>query len=237
MEIRGERECQECGERWSYYETGSVTCPACGSMHSVGVDDRTQHTDAEREFDLTDVRTAAGSGPLRDAAERAKDTAAEYARGRGFIRGGDLLDLDDTYLAARELRHAASMIERGLAPAEDEEFYFLTLLRNADDGERPDPADVPESMREARGLAYANAVNAYLDDLRSWMDERETPADAGSVLETLRDHVKRMRALDGDVAPENADRLVDAANELAEYLRSGDEDALEQARAHLSRLG
>jgi len=38
MKIRGDRECKSCGTRWSYYETGSIECPACGSVHSVGVD-------------------------------------------------------------------------------------------------------------------------------------------------------------------------------------------------------
>jgi DNA-directed RNA polymerase subunit RPC12/RpoP len=31
MKIRGERECTDCGTRWSYYDTASVECPQCGS--------------------------------------------------------------------------------------------------------------------------------------------------------------------------------------------------------------
>jgi len=59
MEIRGERECTDCGERWSYYETGDVACPACGSMQSVGVDEeRALHTTTAGEFDLTEARRA-----------------------------------------------------------------------------------------------------------------------------------------------------------------------------------
>ncbi len=57
-----ERECTECGTRWSYYETGSIGCPACGSLHSVGLDERTEHTDLRVEFDLTPVRADIDEG-------------------------------------------------------------------------------------------------------------------------------------------------------------------------------
>ena len=45
MKVRGRRECEACGARWSYFDTGEVTCPDCGSLHSVGLDDeRALHT-------------------------------------------------------------------------------------------------------------------------------------------------------------------------------------------------
>ncbi|MXR22522.1 endonuclease Q family protein, partial [Halobacterium bonnevillei] len=59
MDVRGERECKSCGTRWSYFETGSVACPECGSVRSVGVGERSQHTDGNATLDLSDAQRAA----------------------------------------------------------------------------------------------------------------------------------------------------------------------------------
>lgn len=235
MEIRGERECQDCGSRWSYYETGTITCPDCGSMHSVGVDEeRRLHTTSPVELDLSGVREDVEAEPLHQIADRAKDVCREYVRKRGFVHAGDLRDLDETYLAATELLHAADVFGRSFQPSDDEAIYFLELLRGADAGERPDAADVPESMYDARGLAAANAVREYRRDLRQWYDGDDPAAD--DALETLGEHVKRFRALSGGVDPRSAETLVAAARDLARYLREGDELALTNARDRLERL-
>src|SRR6056297_1417065 len=64
MEIRGERECKDCGTRWSYYETGSVACPNCESVRSVGVDEeRKRHTAGQATLDLTEVRNMIDAEP------------------------------------------------------------------------------------------------------------------------------------------------------------------------------
>lgn len=237
MEIRGERECTDCGTRWSYYETGSVTCPDCGSMRSVGTDDeRAYHTDVASAIDLDEARTLAANETLREAADAAEAAANEYARERGFVSGGELRNLDDAYLAARELGYAASELERARAVDEDEEYYFLTLLRGADDGERPDESDVPASFRAVRGLAYATAVGEYRRELRSWLDTRDAePDEARALLESLGDHVKRVKALDGNVTLDTADRLVEAARAVGDYARGDDEDAT-RARSLLDGL-
>ncbi|WP_339103783.1 TFIIB-type zinc ribbon-containing protein [Haloterrigena salinisoli] len=235
MKIRGERECKECGTRWSYYETGSVGCPACGSLHSVGVDDRTEHTDLRVGFDLTAVRNAIDDQPIDDLADRAREECREYVRRRGFVNAGTLRELDDDYLAANELLHVADVVRRDIDLGEREELYFLSLLRDADDGGRPPAAEVPPSLRAARGLAAANAVRDYRRDVRTWADDRDLTAAERGALETLGEHVTRIRMLDGDVDPRTADRLVEAARDLANGLR-GDELAFTRAQDRLEDL-
>lgn len=236
MKIRGERECTECGTRWSYYETGSVGCPACGSLRSVGLDDRTEHTDFRATFDLAPVRNAVDEVTTAELADRAADRCREYVNRRGFVRGGDLHTLDDTYLAAVELLHLADVVSRSIDLDEREELYFLDLLRNADGGDRPVVEDVPWTLRATRGLAYANAVREYRRDVRTWADGRDLLPAERSTLETLGDHVRRVRILDGDVSPRKAETLVQAARDLAAALSADDEEALARAQDRLDRL-
>lgn len=262
MKVRGERQCRECGVRWSYYKTGSVECPDCGSLRSVGVDDRTAHTDAPATLDLSAHRARFGDarGTLPDeGVDDLKDDLREYARKRGFIRGGELLPLDDTYLAARELLEAVDLYDRLRDPTDRDREYLLALLAGADDGDRPATKAVPDSLREARGMAAVRAVDEYRTDLLAFLDElagvdtveavgeSETASvsvtgddllaridPARALLERLRDRTKRVEALTGDVPPHDADALVDAANSLGEYVRTGDKTALNRARDRLS---
>lgn len=245
MKVRGERECRACGTRWSYYETGSVECPSCGSLRSVGVAERKQHTDGGGDLDLSGARRAAGDEPVRSAASVAEDECRDYLTARGFVSGGDLLDLDDVYVAAQELKHAASIVASRLSVDDEIERYLLTLVRGAADGERPAADEIPREVRSARGLGAAAAVRAYLDDVRAYLDDvrayvddpdTDTPDDALRFVERLRDHEKRVQALDGDVPPETADRLVDAANAVGAYVRDGSDDAQERAVAALEEL-
>lgn len=222
MQIRGQRECRACGERWSYYETGSVSCPACGSMRSVGVDERTRHTDASVALDLSTARSAAAAEDLRKAAEAAEDACRAYLRARGFIDQGRLRPLDDPYVVAQELRRAASTYRRALEPSDADRAYLLALIQDAPEGERP-PADrVPEAMRSARGLGAAATVDAYLRELTTWRSDAETPPGIDEPIGRLRSHVKRIEAIDGDVDPADADRLLRAATALGSYVVDGD---------------
>ncbi len=234
MDVRGERECKSCGTRWSYYETGSVECPDCGSMRSVGVGERSTHTDGNANLDLSVAREAAADGDLRGALDPAADACRDYCQSRGFVSGGDLLDLDDTYLAAQELRRAAVLLGDALRTSDEAERYVLALLNGAADGDRPTPDEVPESLRAIRGLACAAAVDAYRADVRTYCDG-EIPEPERVLLERLRDHAKRVDALDGDVSPEDAERLVEAARAIADALR-GDESGVERARTRLDAL-
>ena len=231
MRIRGERECQACGEHWTYYETGSITCPACGSPVSVGVGERVEHTDDPVEFDLSPVRDAVDAAPREEVAEQAAAVAREFCRRTGFVHAGDLQPLSDTYLAAAELREVGATGARGLRLDDAAELYYLALLRGADAGERPAVTDVPEAMRAERGRAVARAVDAYQADLRRVLDEPAAPV--GRVLSSMTTHRKRVEALDGDVPPREAERLVDAVRDLRRYLVEDDEGALARAESRL----
>lgn len=234
MKIRGDRECQACGSRWSYYETGSVSCPDCGSLRSTGVADRELHTASPVTLDLTDVRNQVDEATLRDLASAAVDECRDYVRQYGFIDAGTLRPLADKYLAASELRYVARTLEGALRVDDDQEYYLVRLLR-ADEGERPEQSAVPESLRDARGLAYARAVDEYRQDLRTYLDEHPDEL-ARSAVTTLGEHQKRIAALDGDVSLPTAEALVLAARAIGQYLIDDDENQLAQAQEHLDSL-
>ncbi|QCC47631.1 DUF7117 family protein [Halobellus limi] len=237
MRIRGRRRCKDCGREWSYYETGSVTCPDCGSLRSVGVGERERHTDSAVELDLSEHRAALGEHTdIDDVADELKTTLRDYVRQRGFVRGGELLTVDDTVLAAAELLHAVDVFERTRDPDEATRLYVLGLLRGADDGERPAPSAVPDPMTDARGLAYASVLSEFCSDLGTWLDDNPDPA-ASRVRETIDTHVTRVEAVHGDVPVESSEALVTASRELVAYLTEDDEAALSTARDRLSRLG
>ena len=229
MKIRGQRECKECGTEWSYYDTGAVSCPSCGSRYSVGTEaDRTLHTASAATLDLTPVRNSIDAEPLDRLAERAGSLAREFTQGYGFVDTGRLQPLDETYLTAMELRYVAGELGRRLRVSDEQEQYFTELLR-ADEGIRPTAADVPRSMRAPRGLAYASAVREYRSDLRSYLEESPDPAVDG-VSERLSSHVRRVRALEGDVSPREAESLIEAARAVGRYLIDDDEEALALAQ-------
>lgn len=240
MRIRGERECTACGTQWSYFETGSVTCPSCGDLRSIGVGDPQRHTDSPAEVDLSPVRELIDEVPVAELATEAKTVSQEYLRSRGFIHGGSLNPLDDTYLAVAELAHVADHIGRSFDPTEPEELYLLELIRGADRGNRPPVETVPSSLRAPRGLAYATAVRDYRRDLRDWMRGRGDPTYPPAVrrlADRLTGHVRRIRALSGDVDPREVERLVEATRDLGAALLDDDEAALASARNRLDRMG
>lgn len=225
MKVRGRRKCSECDTRWSYYDTGSINCPNCGSVQSVGIDDRTHHTDSPVEFDLTPIRNRIDKAPLREIAGDSVDAAGRYVRKRGFVDAGELRILDDTFVAATELRHVGAELSRELRRTEAEELYFLDLLGGADEGERPPAEEVADALESAYSLAIADAVDAYQRDLRTYLDAHPHP-QARSVSGRVRDHRKRIEALDGDVDPKDADRLLRATRDLGKYVIEDDESAL-----------
>jgi hypothetical protein len=210
MEIRGERECQNCGARWSYYETGAVECPDCGSMRSVGVDERTLHTATGADLGLTAARAAAADS-TREGAAAAAEAARRYVRRRGFVDGGDLQPLDELFVRAHELRTVASELRRALDPGDAVEAHFLALLGG------DDPGTPPEALRAPYGLARAAAAGDYCEDVSAWTGSED--GSARRVLEAIRDRRKRVEALDGDVPPEEAAALVAAARTLGAALR------------------
>jgi uncharacterized Zn finger protein (UPF0148 family) len=235
MKVRGRRECRECGSRWSYYDTGTVACPDCGSRHSVGLDDeRELHTASPATLDLAPVRNDLDGAAIGELAGDAADRCRAFTRGYGFVDAGDLRPLDDTYLAAQELLHVGRELQRRLRVEAPAERYLIALL-GADAGERPDPDAVTEDLRAARGLAYATAVGAYRSDVRTYLQEYPDPP-AERVNGRLGDHETRLRALDGDVSPRTAEALVAAARDLGRYLIDGDETAVADAESRLDGL-
>jgi predicted RNA-binding Zn-ribbon protein involved in translation (DUF1610 family) len=235
MKIRGQRECQSCGTRWSYYDTGSVACPNCGDLRSVGVDDRTRHTATPTDLDLSAHRTALADGEIPDVADGVKSDCRAYVRERGFIHGGDLLPLDDTVLSASELVHAVDLYARLRDPTDDEQLYVLDLLRGADQNERPPADEVPESLAEGRGLGYAESIDDYRREVVTWLDDNPDPA-ARRTLGTVGEQVRRIEALQGDVPPATVETLVAATREVVRYLTESDETALASAQDRLARL-
>ena len=232
MEIRGDRRCRDCGARWSYFETEGIVCPECESPHSVAAGGEARlHTDRDVEIDLTPLRRRAGNEPTEDVTDEIVETCREYIARRGFVRGGDLLALDDVYLAVVELRYAAAFY----SPRMDEtaESYLLSLLQGAEAGERPE--SVPAPLNPAIALARAEAVDTYRRELVRILEDYEDPALAGAC-GSLVDHVRRVRALDGDVPLADTERLVTVAREIGSYLNDEDETALARAQDRLERL-
>lgn len=183
MKVRGERECRDCGTRWSYYETGSVACPACESLRSAGIGERATHTDspATLEIDAHRARIGDARGTLpAEGVDDLKRDLREYLRKRGFIDGGELRPLDATYLAARELLEAVDAFDRLVDPTDPDREYLLALLAGVETGDRPPTDAVPTALREARGMAAADAVEAYRSDLLTFLDELADAADDGA---------------------------------------------------------
>ncbi|MFB6170036.1 MAG: TFIIB-type zinc ribbon-containing protein [Haloarculaceae archaeon] len=236
MKVRGERECKECGTRWSYYETGSVECPSCGSLLSVGTDEeRKLHTASTAELDLSDARLRLdGPRGVEASAEAAAEACRAWIRRQGFLGGGELLPLSDRHLAVAELANVAGELARRMTVDDDEEYHYLTLLRGAEEGERPEPEAVPDSLREARGLAVGQAVSEYVSEVRTYLDEHPD-SEGRRLVERIGDHAKRVRAVDGAVPPEDAERLVAATRALQRYL-AGEESALLDAESRLDAL-
>jgi hypothetical protein len=204
-------------------------------MRSVGVDDRSRHTDTPVELDLSTHRNAFEERPIREFVDELKSTLRTYRRRRGFISGGTLLSLDDTYLAASELLQAADLYARTRDPTDDERLYVLSLLRGADQGERPAPAEVPQSMYAARGLAYAQAVREYRREVGQWLDDNPN-SPARRALGSADERAKRVEALQGEVPPAEVESLVTAVREVGRFLLEDDENALAAARDRLERL-
>lgn len=234
MKVRGQRECTECGTRWSYYDTGEVACPECGSLRSTGVDERTRHTDAPVDLDLTEPRNRSEED-LTAAAEAAAERCREFVRRTGFINAGELRPLSDQYLAAAELAAVGAAVGRAMRTDDDEELYLLSLLRGADAGDRPAPEEVPDSLAATRSLAYASAVDDYRGDVRTYLEDDPHP-EVRSALESIRDHVRRIEALDGEVDVRVAEQLVQSVREVGQYLAEGDEAALAAAQDRLDAL-
>lgn len=235
MRIRGRRECTDCGREWSYYETGAVTCPDCGSPFSVGRDERTQHTDAAVELDLAAERAAVEEEPLGDVLAAAAETCREYRRRSGFIRAGALREPTAVDLVASEIVHLAGAVRGrdGFEPATAE--YALSLLAVPGEGSRPPPERVPADVRESRALGVADVVAEYVAAARRW--DGADPADrVAALLERVEDHRRRVQAIGGDLPPASAEALLEALRDCHATMTGADDAAVARGHERLERL-
>jgi len=69
----------------------------------------------------------------------------------------------------------------------------------------------------------------------TYLDDHPDEA-AREVLGSIRERVKRVESLQGDVDPAAVEDLVAAANEVGQYLREDDAAALTSARGRVERL-
>ena len=224
MEVRGERECRDCGTRWSYYETGSVACPSCGSVFSVGHGDRAVHTAGGASLALGRARAAVDDEPIDRVAALAAEAARDYRRAAGFVDAGELQPFDDTALLAAELETTGRELAGSMRVGHEAEAHLLRLLRASESDTRPGPDSVPADLHQARGLAVARAAGDYHRDLRRVLEDPGPSLSAA--LSTIRARRKRIEALDGDVDPRTAERLVGATRDVYAHLELDDEAAL-----------
>lgn len=236
MEVRGERECTDCGTRWSYFETGAVACPHCGSLRSVGSGSRRTHTDSPVTLDLTDVIVGIESRSLEALLADGVSVCREYVRQRGFISAGELRTLDEAYVAALELRHVGGLVSTRRSLTDEERYYVLSLLRDADEGTRPEASIVPAPLRAGRGLAVSRAVTDYRLDVVEWASGRSIAASTSTAIESLGDYATRLDQLEGEVDPETADALLSITRSLGEAVRRGDEAAAADVPDRLADL-
>ena len=236
MRVRGDRECSDCGQRWSYFETGTIACPNCGSRHSVGRGGRRRHTDGDQSLDLSASMEQAATGSIEAALETALDPCRSYVHSRGFIAGGELTDLDDRYLLAAELRYCAGGRNRRSGYTDPERRYLLALFRSTMGDQRPPPSAVPDRFRFARGLAVAEGVSEYRRAIRQVTDVDDRGTSIATAVEAIDDVTTRIEQLDGDVPPASAEVVLETARTIGSAVRSGDAGAVEAVSQRLGRL-
>lgn len=235
MEIRGQRLCQACSTEWSYYETGSVACPSCGSLRSVGRDDERQlHTDTPTTLPLATFRARIAEEPVTSYADDLKSELREYTRKRGFINGGELQPLDDRYLTARTLLHTVDMLARRQDVSPAAELYLLSLYETLTD----DTAD-NNSAAESTTTTTADIPAGDSDADTIGSDRLDSTADSNpDELELAAATVPSdLRAAWGGAAAEAVD---DYCRDLRTWLDATPDAAaattLSQLRDHVNRL-
>jgi len=192
MEIRGERECLDCGETWSYFETREPACPDCGSLRSRAVEDGDEDTAAAVE--TGDLLTRFGSD-FGAALEEAEDRCREYTSRAGFVEGGELLPPSPVYVMACEVKHVASEFVGEREPTDKEREYVVSLVEGVEDEEPPSPGERPETLDAAHNRAVAETVEAYAKELSRYLRNLD---EADARVEEARDLAKRTQATDGD---------------------------------------
>jgi len=213
MEIRGERECLDCGETWSYFDTREPECPECGSLRSRAVEDAAEDTAGAVE--TGDLLTRLG-GDFDAALEEAEERCREYTSRAGFVRGGELLPPEPVYVMTCEIKHIAAEFAGAREPTEEEREYVVALVEGVESGEPPSPDERPGSLDAAHNRAVAETVEEYAKEISSYL-RSVGEKDADGRVEEARDLAKRTQATDGDAddAVEGLRLLRDVYEELS----------------------
>jgi hypothetical protein len=211
MEIRGERECLDCGEKWSYFETREPECPECGSLRSRAVEDAAKDTAGAVE--TGDLLTRFG-GEFDDALEEAEERCREYTSRAGFVEGGELLPPESVYVMACEVKHIAAEFVGAREPTDEEHAYVVSLVEGVEAGKPPSPDERPASLDAAHNRAIAETVEEYAKEISGYL---RSVGETDGRVEEARDLAKRTQATDGEAedAVEGLRLLRDAYEELS----------------------
>lgn len=211
MEIRGERECLDCGETWSYFETREPECPECGSLRSRAVEDAEEDTAGAVE--MGDLLTRFG-GEFDEALQEAEERCREYTSRAGFVRGGELLPPEPTYVMACEVKHIAAEFVGAGEPTDGERAYVVALVEGIETGEPPSPDERPTGLDAPHNRAVAETVEEYAKEISTYL---RSVGETDGRVEEARDLAKRTNATDGeaDDAVEGLRLLRDVYEELS----------------------
>lgn len=211
MEIRGERECLDCGETWSYFETREPECPECGSLRSRAVEDAEEDTAGAVE---TGDLLARFGGEFDESLEEAEERCREYTSRAGFVRGGELLPPEPVYVMACEVKHIAAEFVGAREPTDEEHTYVVALVEGVETGEPPSPDERPASLDAAHNRAVAETAEEYAKELSSYL---RSVGETDGRVEEARDLAKKTQATDGDAddAVEGLRLLRDVYEELS----------------------
>lgn len=213
MDIKGHRECLDCGNTWHYGDTRSVACTECGSVRSRAVEDDDGDAPVASGIPVDDVLA---EGPVDAAAaiDAVEDRCRRYRAEHDPLEGGELRPPDPLHVMAGEVLHLATALQvRGDGLTDDEERYAVELLRGLPEGEPP--TDRPVSLDAVHNLAVADAVEDYATAVARYA--RSGDAGVPDAVERARDLAKRTQATEGEEsdAVEGLRALRDAYEELA----------------------
>ncbi len=193
MDLEGERECLECGERWSYWETRTVECPECDSPRSRGVGDGAR---PEEEFPAEDLVAST----LMETLENADEAARSYTTKKNFVVAGELQPPDPVYVMAAEVKHLyAELTARSREATDREREYAGALVTGLEDGEPPHPGERPETLDAVHERAVADVVEDYSSEMVKWARDRDLDdTEVMRDVEDARQRAKQVQATEGE---------------------------------------
>ena len=191
MEIRGERECLECGSTWSYFESREVCCPECGSIKSQSMS--SPRMDNTTDIDLVDSEVLGGlSDDLDSALSTLEERCREYTGKTGFVERGDLKPPSPRYVMACEVKQIAAIYDANQLTGDDRR-YFVDLVHGLRDGEPPEKPS--GELEYIHNTAIAETVRDYATEVERYARKRSV--DVPGEMERARSLAKRTLATEG----------------------------------------